>query len=116
MKHQTYFNSLLTSIQNQEESLNLLLPSQDIVQIINNLQLILYQLSAYLLNSTLTLEEEIYFFKVVKPTILGKLIYYNKIYRLESSLNRQMHLEKKFFSKKLTQLKTHNKPLWTESP
>ncbi|WHT39527.1 hypothetical protein QNH98_02165 [Myroides sp. mNGS23_01] len=63
MKHQTYFNSLLTSIQNQEESLNLLLPSEDIVQIINNLQLILYQLSAYLLNSTLTLEEEIYFLK-----------------------------------------------------
>ncbi|MGQ8870402.1 RteC domain-containing protein [Myroides sp. TSA_177.3] len=109
MKHQTYFNSLLTSIQNQEESLNLLLHSQDIVQIINNLQLILYQLSAYLLNSTLTLEEEIYFFKVVKPTILGKLIYYNKIYRLESSLNRQMHLDKKFFSKKLTQLKNQSK-------
>lgn len=115
MKHQTYFNSLLTSIQNQEKSPNQFLSSDHIVQIINGLQLILNQLSIYLLSSTLTLEEEIYFFKVVKPTILGKLICYNKIYRLESSLNKQMHLDKKFFSKKLTQLKTHNKKYISKS-
>ncbi|WHT39528.1 RteC domain-containing protein [Myroides sp. mNGS23_01] len=52
---------------------------------------------------------------MVKPTILGKLIYYNKIYRLESSLNRQMHLDKKFFSKKLAQLKNHNKKYISKS-
>ncbi|OPC66443.1 tetracycline regulation of excision, RteC [Elizabethkingia bruuniana] len=28
-------------------------------------------------------EEEIHFFKEVKPNILGKLIYYNKVYRIE---------------------------------
>nr|WP_262492197.1 RteC domain-containing protein [Myroides odoratus] len=52
---------------------------------------------------------------MVKPTILGKLMFYNKIYRLESSLNKQMHLEKKFFSKKLTQLKNHNRKYISKS-
>ncbi|WP_262492199.1 RteC domain-containing protein [Myroides odoratus] len=45
----------------------------------------------------------------MKPNILGKLIYYNKIYRLESSLNRQMHLEKKFFERNLLSLKNKAK-------
>jgi hypothetical protein len=29
-------------------------------------------------------EEEIYFFNTIKPKILGKLIYYNKVYRIET--------------------------------
>lgn len=29
-------------------------------------------------------EEEIYFFHTIKPKILGKLIYYNKVYRIET--------------------------------
>lgn len=32
-----------------------------------------------------TLEEEILFFKQIKPTILGKLIYYNKVFRIETA-------------------------------
>lgn len=31
------------------------------------------------------IDEEIYFFKVVKPNILGKLIHYNKVYRIETA-------------------------------
>lgn len=31
-----------------------------------------------------SVEEEIYFFKKVKPGILSKLIYYNSIYKIES--------------------------------
>lgn len=31
------------------------------------------------------MDEEIYFFKVVKPNILGKLIHYNKVYRIETA-------------------------------
>ena len=30
-------------------------------------------------------EEEILFFKQIKPNILGKLIYYNKVYRIETA-------------------------------
>ncbi len=29
--------------------------------------------------------EEIHFFRTIKPQILGKLIYYNKIYRIETT-------------------------------
>lgn len=32
-----------------------------------------------------SIEEEIYFFKHIKPQILAKVIYYNKIYRIETS-------------------------------
>jgi hypothetical protein len=32
-----------------------------------------------------TKDEEIHFFKQVKPNILGKLIYYNKVYRIETA-------------------------------
>src|SRR5690606_34507077 len=30
-------------------------------------------------------DEEIHFFKRIKPNILGKLIYYNKVYRIETA-------------------------------
>lgn len=32
-----------------------------------------------------TKEDEILFFKQIKPTVLGKLIYYNKVFRIESA-------------------------------
>jgi hypothetical protein len=32
-----------------------------------------------------TLEDEILFFKQIKPTVLGKLIYYNKVFRIETA-------------------------------
>ncbi|MFH6991860.1 RteC domain-containing protein [Flavobacterium sp. FlaQc-48] len=50
--------------------------------------------------------EEVYFFKTVKPQILGKLIYYNKIFRIEAScpvVSGKMH--HKHFSNELNLLK-----------
>lgn len=32
-----------------------------------------------------TLEDEILFFKQIKPTVLGKLIYYNKVFKIETA-------------------------------
>jgi len=32
-----------------------------------------------------TLDDEILFFKQIKPTVLGKLIYYNKVFRIETA-------------------------------
>jgi len=32
-----------------------------------------------------TIEDEILFFKQMKPTVLGKLIYYNKVFRIETA-------------------------------
>lgn len=50
--------------------------------------------------------EEIHFFRTIKPQILGKLIYYNKVYRIETTCpvsNGKMHYS--YFSTQLTNLK-----------
>jgi hypothetical protein len=50
--------------------------------------------------------EEIEFFRIIKPQILGKLIYYNKMYRIETSCpvsTGKMYY--KYFSSELQQLK-----------
>lgn len=54
--------------------------------------------------------EEIEFFRIIKPQILGKLIYYNKVYRIETSC--PVHGGKmyyKYFSGELQQLKSEYK-------
>ncbi len=54
--------------------------------------------------------EEIEFFRVIKPQILGKLIYYNKIYRIETSCpvnDGKMYY--KYFSSELQHLKIEYK-------
>ena len=51
-------------------------------------------------------EEEIHFFRCIKPQILGKLIYYNKIYRIETTCpvsNGKMYYS--YFSGQLANLK-----------
>ncbi|AWG23841.1 RteC domain-containing protein [Flavobacterium kingsejongi] len=51
-------------------------------------------------------EEEIHFFRSIKPQILGKLIYYNKIYRIETTCpvsNGKMYYS--YFSRQLANLK-----------
>ncbi|MCW5928228.1 MAG: RteC domain-containing protein [Chitinophagaceae bacterium] len=50
--------------------------------------------------------EEIHFFRTVKPQILGKLIYYNKVYRIETTCpvsNGKMYYS--YFSTQLANLK-----------
>jgi hypothetical protein len=54
--------------------------------------------------------EEIYFFRNIKPKILGRLIYYNKVYRIETSCpvnNGKMYHA--FFSNELEVLKEEYK-------
>lgn len=54
--------------------------------------------------------EEIEFFRIIKPQILGKLIYYNKMYRIETSCpvnSGKMYY--KYFSGELQQLKNEYK-------
>src|SRR5690606_40105866 len=50
--------------------------------------------------------EEIEFFKTIKPQILGKLLYYNKVFRIETSspvMDGKMYF--KYFSNELQELK-----------
>ena len=54
--------------------------------------------------------EEIEFFRIIKPQILGKLIYYNKVYRIETSCpvnGGEMYF--KYFSSELQNLKIEYK-------
>ena len=54
--------------------------------------------------------EEIEFFRIIKPQILGKLIYYNKVYRIETSCpvnGGKMYY--KYFSGELQHLKNEYK-------
>lgn len=53
--------------------------------------------------------EEIEYFREVKPQVLGKLIYYNELYRLETSCPVQGgKLYRKYFTVQLKLLKQHN--------
>ncbi|MFT3945617.1 MAG: RteC domain-containing protein [Agriterribacter sp.] len=50
--------------------------------------------------------EEIHFFKEVKPNILGKLIYYNKVYRIETACPaKNGNLHQSYFALQLRDLK-----------
>ncbi|MCW2121193.1 RteC domain-containing protein [Flavobacterium sp. 7A] len=54
--------------------------------------------------------EEINFFKNIKPQILGKLIFYNKVYRIETSCPvNSGNLYQAFFAAELEELKTEYK-------
>lgn len=51
-------------------------------------------------------DEEIHFFKSIKPNILGKLIYYNKVYRIETACPAENgHLHQSYFAMQLRELK-----------
>ncbi|PZR16209.1 MAG: tetracycline regulation of excision, RteC [Flavobacterium psychrophilum] len=53
--------------------------------------------------------EEVEYFREVKPQVLGKLIYYNELYRLETSCPVQGgKLYRKYFAVQLKLLKQHN--------
>nr|WP_315155766.1 RteC domain-containing protein [uncultured Flavobacterium sp.] len=54
--------------------------------------------------------EEIEFFRIIKPQILGKLIYYNKVYRIETSCPVNAgKMYYKYFSSELQHLKNEYK-------
>ncbi|MDL2141676.1 RteC domain-containing protein [Flavobacterium tructae] len=75
------------------------------------LQDLLSSMKNYVLEHHFTKEsEEIEFFRIIKPQILGKLIYYNKVYRIETSCpvsSGKMYY--KYFSGELQQLKNEYK-------
>ncbi len=52
-------------------------------------------------------EEEIYFFKCLKPQILSKLIYYNAIYKIETKKPNETKAIRKHFNEELRKLKKY---------
>ena len=71
------------------------------------LQDLLFSVKKYIIeNEFKNNTEEIHFFRTIKPQILGKLIYYNKVYRIETTCpvsNGNIHYS--YFSNHLANLK-----------
>ncbi|GAA5089433.1 hypothetical protein GCM10023210_14260 [Chryseobacterium ginsengisoli] len=87
MVHQIYRDAL-TGIQEHErkvcqESRQIIEESYRMIIFIRE---VLIQLKGHVLkNGFSNKSEEIEFFRRIKPEILGKLIYYNKLYRIETA-------------------------------
>lgn len=50
-------------------------------------------------------QEEIYFFKHIKPQFIAKLIYYNAVYKIESKKPNETKSAKKYINNELKKLK-----------
>lgn len=81
-------NNIVAEIQEQERKLSANATSfiDEAFKMTVYLQELLYTLKEKVVGKGFsTKDEEIHFFKQVKPNILGKLIYYNKVYRIETA-------------------------------
>lgn len=83
----TKLSIFLERLRAELESVDLEKSNYNIVELyylISNLEDLLDETRVYLFSlNTLTVEEEIFFFKEVKPTILGYLLFFNKIHTFE---------------------------------
>lgn len=82
-----FYKDVLERIQLEEENVGLLTDNiiDESSRMVLYLQDLLSELKAYVLKHGFSNEKvEINFFKAIKPQILGKLIYYNKVYRIET--------------------------------
>lgn len=103
---QTYKNILL-SIEKQEKSV--LRSTESVIDeaqhMVSYLRKLLTDLKADLLmKGFATIQDEIFFFKQVKPSILGKLIYYNKLLRIESLSPYNFELLGAYYSEQIKAL------------
>lgn len=106
---QRFFHDALSNISKKEQRLSM--KASKIIEESYSMTLLLKdllnQLKAFVIDSGFDSEQqEIEFFKNIKPQILGKLIFYNKVYRIETSCpvpNGKLLF--KYFSDQLEQLK-----------
>jgi len=107
------YKEALKSIDKQEEELNL--KAEHIIEQAYQMTLFLRELLSDMkkkipVSGFTSPVEEIDFFRKIKPQILGKLIYYNKVYRIESGCpvnNGKMYHD--YFSNELQLLKQEYK-------
>jgi hypothetical protein len=110
MQHKIY-DDALGSISKQEQEI--FLDSNAIIEESYQMTVFLRELLSELKDHVLkngfsNKSEEIEFFKIFKPQILGKLIYYNKLYRIETGCPCPItagKLYQKYYSNELQQLK-----------
>lgn len=110
---QSIYRDALMSIRKEEQKINLELKSviEESYHMIIFLRNLLSNMKRHVLqNGFVDENEEIEFFKTIKPQILGKLIYYNKIFRIETSCPVSIgKMYYKYFSDELQELKQEYK-------
>jgi hypothetical protein len=98
-------SKLLTQIRHQEDKLSsqMMQTTEEAYQMTLFLNEMLCNIKAKVLQDGFTNEQqEIDFFKNIKPQILGKLIYYNKVFRIETTCpvsngkNPQIRIQRKY--------------------
>lgn len=112
MMQSTYKDALYSILKKEQEiSLESVHVIDESYRMTKFLQDLLASMKNYVLEHNFTDDsEEIEFFRIIKPQILGKLIYYNKVYRIETSCpvnSGKMYY--KYFSSELQHLKTEYK-------
>lgn len=107
------YKNVLERIQKEENQISLNTDKiiDESFRMINFLQSLLSELKTYVLKNNFSdSEQEVEFFKQVKPQVLGKLIYYNKIFSMESSCpvsRGKMYFN--YFQRQLKMLKSEYK-------
>ncbi|MFP5438843.1 MAG: RteC domain-containing protein [Bacteroidia bacterium] len=108
-----FYKGLLIDINQKEQQFSttggdIVLQSSDMIV---HLHETLHRLRKYFLGlKSVTIQEEVELFKEVKPQVLGKLIFYNEVYRIETSCpfsEGKMYI--KYFSAQLKLLKKNSR-------
>ncbi len=106
-------SKILSQIQHQEDKLSsqMMQTTEEAYQMTLFLKEMLFNIKAQVIKDGFTNEQqEIDFFKNIKPQILGKLIYYNKVFRIETTCpvsNGKIH--QSYYEKLLKTLKLQYK-------
>jgi len=110
---QSVYRDILINIRNEEQKIGLRFVHiiEESYQMTHFLKELLLKLKKRVLKKGFRDEtEEIQFFKQIKPQLLGKLIYYNKVYRIETSCPvSEGKIYQKYFSNELEELKQEYK-------
>ena len=102
-------NNIIAEIQHREDKISSQTTHliEEAHQMTHYLQELLFSVKKYVLKERFKDDkEEIHFFRNIKPVILGKLIYYNKVFRIETACtvkNGKMYYG--YFSAQLHELK-----------
>lgn len=107
-----YCITFFSEFENEYEALKSSFP--DIItkatQMLTYLQRKIKELHKWLKNHLFeTKEEEMYFFKELKPKLFSKFIYYTKLLKIETNVPASKKLKKKFYEKELEKMYYNNK-------
>ena len=107
MTHIITYQNTLKDVYDKEIELNCFesLSFDKAYKMMEYLQIVLKKLKQKITSTGFkSTEEEITFFKKIKPKILGKLIFYNKVYQYESNCPNNNFASEKYYNKKLQEL------------